>query len=68
MTMLKLKSNMSPVSAAMFNVSVAGTIAPACSLAFSWFQVKNMLEVAVGGFQSVTVMLRISVMLPVFFM
>jgi len=68
MTMLKLKSKMSPVSAAMFNVSVAGTIAPACSLAFSWFQVKNMLEVAVGGFQSVTVMLRISVMLPVFFM
>ena len=68
MTMLKLKSKMSPVSAAMFNVSVAGTIAPACSLAFSWFQVKNMLEVVVGGFHSVTVMLRVSVMLPVFFM
>ena len=27
MTMLKLKSDMSPVSAAMFSVSVAGTIA-----------------------------------------
>lgn len=66
--MLKVKSDMSPVSAAMFNVSVAGTIAPACSLALSWFQVKKRLEVAVCGFQSVTVMLRVSVMLPVFFM
>ena len=68
MTMLKLKSDRSPVSAAMFNVSVAGTVAPACSLAFSWFQVKKRLEVAVDGIQSVTVMLRVSVILPVFFM
>lgn len=68
MTMLKLKSDMSPVSEAMFNVSVAGTVAPACSLALSWFQVKSRLEVPVCGLQSVTVMLRVSIMLPVFFM
>ena len=66
--MLKVKSDISPVSVAMFNVSVAGMTAPACSLALSWFQVKNRLEVAVCGFQSVTAMLRVSVMLPVFFM
>ena len=66
--MLKLKSYMSAVSAAIVNVSVAGTVAPACSLTFSWFQVKNSLEEAVCGFQSVTIMLRVSVILPVFFM
>lgn len=66
--MLKSKSDMSPVSSATFKVSVAGTIAPAWSVALSLFQVKNMLEVAVCGFQSLTVMLRVSVMLPVFLM
>ncbi len=42
--MLKSKSDMSPVSAATFNVSVAGTMAPAWSVVLSLFHVKNRLD------------------------
>lgn len=68
MTMLKLKSDKSPVSAATLRVNVAGTIAPSGKEVPSWLHVKNRVELADEGFQFIAVMLSVSDTLPVFLM
>ena len=68
MTMLKLKSDNEPVSAATFRMSVAGTIEPASKVVPSWLQVKVRGELANEGFQFIVIIFSVSETLPVFLM
>ena len=66
-TMLKPKLVKVPVLDATVSVSVADTIESACKEAPALFYINIKEEAADDGFQSDTVMLSVSVVLPVFF-
>ena len=64
---LKLKVSTLCISQVVVKVNVAATIAPGSSVAPSWFQLRVIRDSAVVGIQSEVYMLRVSVVLPVFF-